>query len=281
MNILLLGGSGFIGRRTADLLKKQGHVLTLPSHAALNLCALNKTAAMSLLKGQEVVMDTVGIMSRHAALLETIHHTAPATLASWAKESGVRRWVQLSALGADEHQQIAYAGSKGRGDAALLNSGLEVAVARPSVVFGRGGVGCELLIKLAHLPLLILPNGGRFALQPVHVNDVAAGLVALATQPATQMNQRIINMTGAQQCSLAEYVQLMRRDIVHKPPMRIAGFPMSWLRPVLPLANLMTNGILSADTLTLLANGACSPTTDFADLLGREPLAIEKFMRVA
>lgn len=280
MHILLIGGSGFIGRRVADLLTKQGHVLTLPSHATLDLCALNQTAVMPLLEGQDVVINTIGVMSRHAALLETIHHTAPATLAEWAKACGVRRWVQLSALGADEHQRIAFVGSKGRGDAAVLNSGLEAAVARPSVVFGRGGASCELFIKLARLPFLALPNGGRFALQPVHVNDVAAGLAALATQPAEQVNQCIVNMVGAQPSSLAEYFQAMREGIHHKPPMHIIGFPVAWLRPILPLSNIISNGILSADSLALLALGSCADTAGFATLLGRAPLAMADFIQL-
>ena len=134
MNILLLGGSGFIGKRVAALLRQQGHQVATPGHRELDLQHLHEAQAMPLLADKEVVVNCIGVMSRHADVLETIHHHAPAQLAQWAQAAGVQRWVQLSALGADAAQTVAFVGSKGRGDAALCASGVQLALARPSVV---------------------------------------------------------------------------------------------------------------------------------------------------
>ena len=101
MNILLLGAGGFIGRRTARRLRDAGHSVRTPPHADLDLLRLRQDAAMPLLAGCDAVVNCVGVMSRHAGILETVHHRTPALLAAWAREAGVRRWVQLSALGAD------------------------------------------------------------------------------------------------------------------------------------------------------------------------------------
>lgn len=214
-------------------------------------------------------------MSRHAEILETVHHHTPKQLAVWAKAAGIKRWVQLSALGADPSQSINFVGSKGRGDDAIAQSGIPIAIARPSVVYGRGGTSCELFIKLAHLPLLPLPEAGRFHLQPVHLADVAEGLAKLAVQ--TNTDHSVINMTGSQTLTLAEYLTTIRQTLHHKPPQRILPIPLQLIDPALPLANILSNGIISRDSFALLQQGSCTDYSDFAALLGREPLAAENF----
>ena len=275
MNIIIFGGSGFIGSRTAQILKEQGYQVCMPDRRAFDFLHPNETAARRLLEGQDVLINCIGIMSRHAEILETVHHYTPKRLAAWAKAAGIKRWVQLSALGADPSQSIKFVGSKGGGDDAISQSGIPIAIARPSVVYGRGGISCELFIKLARLPLLPLPEGGRFHLQPVHIADVAEGLAKLAV--LTGNNHSIINMTGSQTLTLAEYLTTIRQTLHHKPPQRILPFPLHLLEPVLPLANILSNGIISHNSFTLLKQGSCTDYSDFAALLGRKPLAAENF----
>ena len=279
MNIIVFGGSGFIGRRTVRILKEQGHQVCTPGRREFDYLRPDEAAARRLLQGQEAVVNCIGVMSRRADILETVHHHTPRKLAQWAKEAGVSRWVQLSALGADADQTVRFTGSKGRGDEAVVQSGLSAAVARPSVVFGRGGVSCELFIKLARLPLIALPSGGRFELQPVHLDDVAEGLAKLAIR--TTGGNTVINMTGSQKTTLAGYLDIMRRTLHRKPPLRILPIPLGLIRPVLPLTNILTNGIVSRDSFTLLEQGSCADSEGFASLLGRRPLAAEDFARQA
>ena len=278
MNIIIFGGSGFIGSRTVQILKEQGHQVCTPDRRAFDFLHPDETAARRLLEEQDVLINCIGIMSQHAEILETVHHNTPKQLAVWAKASGIKRWVQLSALGADPSQSINFVGSKGRGDDAIVQSGIPIAIARPSVVYGRGGTSCELFIKLARLPLLPLPEAGRFHLQPVHLADVAEGLAKLAVQAVpTDTNHSIINMTGSQTLTLAKYLTTIRQTLHHKPPQRILSFPLRLLEPALPLANILSNGIISRDSFSLLKQGSCADYSDFAALLGREPLAAENF----
>lgn len=275
MNIIIFGGSGFIGSRTVQILKEQGHQVCTPDRRAFDFLHPNETAARRLLEGQDVLINCIGIMNRHAEILETVHHHTPKQLAAWAKAAGVKRWVQLSALGADPSQPINFVGSKGRGDDAVTKSGIPIAIARPSVIYGRGGTSCELFIKLARLPLLPLPEGGCFHLQPVHLADVAECLAKLAVQ--TGNNHSIINMTGSQTLTLAEYLTTIRQTLHHKLPQRILPFSLRLLEPVLLLANIFSNGIISRDSFALLKQGSCADYSDFAALLGRKPLAAENF----
>jgi len=91
MNILILGGSGFIGRRGAKKPRGRPHNGTTAPPVELDLMRLDLDAAQRLLRGQDGVVNCVGVMSRHADVLEQVHHHAPQQLAHLARAAGVRR----------------------------------------------------------------------------------------------------------------------------------------------------------------------------------------------
>lgn len=277
MNILILGGRGFIGSQIVRILRERGYHVHIPTRQEIDFLNVNETAAKKVLQNQQVIINAVGVMSRHAAVLETVHHHAPVQLAKWAQELGAKRWVQLSALGADEDHEVSFVGSKGRGDLALLSSGLIVNVARPSLVFGCGGESSKVFLKMAKLPIIALPNGGQFDIQPVHVLDVAEGLANFVDNPYP--HGTIVNMTGATQHTLASYLQILRQVIHHKENhLKIIPIPMALIQPVLPIMNILSNGFVSVGNMKLLAQGSCADNADFAQLLGREPLGVQEFM---
>ncbi|WP_230657078.1 NAD-dependent epimerase/dehydratase family protein [Psychrobacter sp. I-STPA10] len=303
MTILLLGSSGFIGRQVRLLLEQMGHDLRLPSHQQVDFMNLDvhsdEQNLTELLMGVDVVINMVGIMSNDAGKLEPVHHYSPVRLAKLAKSLGVKRWVNLSALGAECQHSVAFLATKGRGDKALqqlADNTFSVAIARPSLIFGRTGnqygASCALFIKLAKLPVLCLPNAGKFYIQPVHVNEVAMGLVRLATfKPHhNDATSTIINFTGKTTVTLADYLQAIRQTIHQKPPSIIINVPMAWAKMGMALikplnlfnsnSNSRSNTMLSQDSLTLLQNGSVADYQPFAKLLRHEPMGYEEFLTV-
>ena len=77
MNIIIFGGSGFIGSRTAQILKEQGHQVWTPDRRSFDFLHPDETAARRLLEGQDVLINCIGIMSHHAEILEPYTTTRP------------------------------------------------------------------------------------------------------------------------------------------------------------------------------------------------------------
>lgn len=275
MNILVLGSTGFIGTQTVQALQQAGHTVRCAKRDSINFLKLDTDRAQAEFTDIDTVINAVGIMSHRSSELEQVHHHAPLQLATLAHAAGVSRWVQLSALGADPSHYAAFLSSKGRGDSAIaaLPFARGVGIARPSIVYGRGGASTELFIRFARLPLLLLPNAGNAAVQPVHVEDVAAGLSALAINTDTAP----IAFVGLRSTTLANYLTTLRRNLYGKAPAKIYGLPTWLVKLSTTLGNRLTHGFLSADNMRILADGSTANNADFAALLQRPPRVFTEF----
>lgn len=315
LTILLLGSSGFIGQHVKQHLQGLQNselAIRLPTQQQADFIDPDWQSIAILLEGVDIVINMVGMMSHDPALLEQVHHHFPVKLAAMAKKLGVKRWVNLSALGASSTHEVAFVGSKGRGDKALMqladrdktieatHKQFQVFIARPSLVFGRGGASCELFLKLAKFPVLPLPNAGQDKVQPVHIEDVAQGLVHLALHSfdkklttvknqnlsSNQTRSAIINFTGSEVSSVADYLIMMRTQIHGKPAQVILNVPriilnlaILLIRPV-GLVTPINPNMISKDSLKLLQAGSVADVQPFSQLLGRIPLGYTQFGNV-
>src|SRR5713226_8939382 len=192
----VLGGSGFIGRHIVQRLAAKGLVVAVVSrHAgdagflrpqgdvgqiALIDAGLGDEARLAAaLAGADAVICSVGILyERGRQSFEAVHVQGPALLARLAQAAGVKRFVHISALGADIHSPSAYARSKAEGEAAVRAGFPGATILRPSIVFGpEDGFFNRFAVLALYLPTLPLIGGGLTRFQPVYVGDVAAAVV--------------------------------------------------------------------------------------------------------
>ncbi len=160
------------------------------------------------LRGIDAVVNAAGILRETGAQrFDAIHVDGPLALARACVDAGIARFVQVSALGhADDGGFIA---SKHRFDDALLALPLQAVVLRPSVVYAAAGSygGTSLLRALAAMPLAQwLPGDGRWPLQPVAAEDLAALVVR-----ALQAPPGLYEVGGPEVLSLREYQAHWRR----------------------------------------------------------------------
>ena len=81
MNIVLLGGSGFVGSRVAEILRNKGHIVATPTRKELDLLNPNRQNIEKIFADKEVIINAVGVMSRYDEVLDKVHYQTPKLLA--------------------------------------------------------------------------------------------------------------------------------------------------------------------------------------------------------
>lgn len=272
MRILLTGASGFIGSALKSALERQGHqVVPVARRLGMDFNRMQSAADwLPLLVGIEAVINAVGIIAEgRGQRFDVIHHHAPQALFNACQQAGVRRVVQISALGADERAITAYHLSKRAADDCLRRLPLDWFVLRPSLVYGKGGASSGLFMQLARLPLVPLVGSGEQPVQPLHVSDVVATVLRCL---AVDGGQRSLDLVGPQVFSFAQWLQQMRSSqglgaarFMHIPvPLALAACQLG--RFISPL--------LQPDNLRMLQMGSTAAVEPLRDFLGRSPSAV-------
>ncbi len=198
-NILVLGGTGFVGRHVCEQLQRAGHRTTVPTrhpkHAdnVRHLPLLTVLTAdihrvdelTQLMAGHDAVINLVAILHGNERSFEQVHVDLPRTIAQACERSGVTRVVHVSALGAATDAPSMYQRSKARGEQVLQAAPLDLTVLRPSVIVGEGDSFLNLFARVQQwLPVFPLA-GADTRFQPVWVEDVARAIAHALTHPTT------------------------------------------------------------------------------------------------
>ncbi len=266
-NFLVVGGAGFVGRHLIGALAARGarvtvptrrrerakHLLLLPTVDVVEADVREPRVLAGLAAGCDAVVNLVGVLhSRRArASEEGPNHYGPQfaqahvelaqAVVSACRESGVKRLLHMSALGAGAKAPSEYLRSKGIGEELVLAADdLAATVFRPSVIFGPEDRFLNLFAQLVALfPVLPLGSpGARF--QPVYVGDVVrAFLAALDSREAAR---RRYDLCGPREYTLRELLELVcritgrRRLIVGLPDS--LSYLQAWMMEFLPVSLL-------------------------------------------
>jgi uncharacterized protein YbjT (DUF2867 family) len=211
MNILLLGASGFVGRALSRTLRAAGHeIRPISRRHGVNVSAFRQPQAWQpWLQGVDAVINAVGIITPGAGQhFDVLHTQVPQALFRACVQVGVRRVIQISALGTDERAFSAFHLSKRAADDALRGMDLDGFVLRPSLIHGRGGASAGLFMRMARWPRIpVLGDGGQ-AIQPVHISDVVAVVQACLVSPQPPQT---VDVVGPQTFSMAQWLQTLRQ----------------------------------------------------------------------
>lgn len=309
--ICILGGSGFVGTHLVSHLASRGHRIRVVSHRremAKELILLPTVEVVEAdvhdapelvrqFRGMDVVINMVGILhesrvgrvdlpSARRGDFQQVHIELPRKVVQAMGETGVRRLLHMSALGADPNARSAYLRSKGVGEALVLEAGrkqinherwyldgpkfvrghgLDVTVFRPSVIFGRGD---SFLNKFAGLlktfPVIPLAcPEAEFA--PVHVDDVARAFTDSIEKPAT-IGQSY-DLCGPRSYTLEELVRYVGDVVGKKRTILPLGYWTSyfqaWGMEFKPGAKLMTRDNFYAMSVPNTCAGRWPAVFDF------------------
>lgn len=251
MKIFLTGANGFVGRATAALLAADNEVIApvrdlntaLPA-GVLGVPFKQDLAALVADHAPDAVINLLGIISGD---FDLVHVEYTRRLLEGARKCGASKFVQMSALGADEHSPSAYQRSKAAAERLVTAAGLPYAIARPSVITGPGQKITQTLAAAARFtPVLAVPAGMKAA--PLPVETVAACLKKMALDPA--ITAGIYELAGSRQMYMHEYF----REALGQAGIRRLLLPMPrfFFLPLIPLFALLPNPPVTMDQYRMM-----------------------------
>ncbi|MCL4747366.1 MAG: complex I NDUFA9 subunit family protein [Burkholderiaceae bacterium] len=292
--ILVVGGSGFIGRHLAARLSARNlrvlvptrrrerarHLLPLPTVEVVEADLRDESTLDALARACDAVVYLSGILhgnwgEPYGSDFAEAHVALPRRLAQACVRVGVRRFLHMSALGVSDDGSSApsmYLRSKADGERAVRETaGLDWTVFRPSVVYGAEDKLLNLFATMQrYLPLIPLARAGT-KFQPVFVGDVAQAFVNAIDNPATV--GKTYELAGPDVCTLADLVRLAGRLSGHPRPIwRLPDFlgqMQAAILETLPGPTLMSRDNFDSLALDNLASGPIAPE------LGIVPARIE------
>jgi uncharacterized protein YbjT (DUF2867 family) len=211
VNVHIVGGSGFVGRRLVRRLVGEGHHvsgLVRSDEAARRLSEAGGTPIDGNLMDAPSV-DAALAASGAQALITSVSLAlgfGPDIVAS-AERHGVARGVFVSTTSVHTALDAVTKPIRIAAEDHIRSSTLAWTIIRPTMIYGAGDDRnmSRLLALLRRTPVLPLPGGGRGLIQPVHVDDVVGAIVA-ALRP--QAAGRIYEVAGPDAMTL--------RDLVHE-----------------------------------------------------------------
>ena len=237
-NILVLGGSGFIGRHLIAQLARDGmritvpsrrrerakHLILLPTVEVIEADVFAAGALERLVSGKDAVINLIGIL--HGPGFARVHVEFPQAVASACRAAGVSRLLHMGALGASASAPSEYLRSKAIGEQAVLAAAdLDVTAFRPSVVFGPEDRFLNQFAMLARFMLVLAPPCPNAKFQPVYVGDVARAMIAALDRP--EARGQCYELCGPRAYTLKQLIESVcaitgRRRLVLELPDRLS-----------------------------------------------------------
>jgi uncharacterized protein YbjT (DUF2867 family) len=291
-SILVLGGTGFVGRVVCEHLaeRRASGQITVPTRRATHGNAVrllptvqvvpadvhDDAALARLVAGHDAVINLVAILHGSPAAFDHVHVQLPRRLAQACRQAGVRRLLHVSALGVGADVASApsnYLRSKTAGEHVLEQAGLQLTMFRPSVIFGDEDAFLNLFAKLQALAPVMPLAGSDARFQPVWVDDVARAIVT-ALDRADSIG-KTYECTGPTVYTLSELVRLAGRWSGHERPQiplpEFIGRLQALVMELLPGQPLMSRDNVDSMKLPNIASGLLPGLAE----LGITPTALE------
>lgn len=296
--IAVIGGSGFVGRATIELIAKHSArviVLCRNAEKAKYLKPMGVVGQITLVSGDacddetlerviapaDAVVNLVGILAETGSQRFTaLQAELPGRIGAMAAKHDVESVVHVSAIGASATSPSIYSRTKAAGEAALLSAFPKAVILRPSIVFGAGDSFFNRFASMAMLaPALPLPGGGGMLMQPVYVGDVAAAIAAglSLTRTRKKMEGETFELAGP---NIFSFRQLMELTLSHIKRRRLLmPVPLWAMRCGAVFAGLLPNPPLTVDQVRLLASdNVADPSRPGLSEIGITPTPVDTIL---
>jgi uncharacterized protein YbjT (DUF2867 family) len=256
----ILGGGGFIGRYLVRNLTKKnyrciiptrntfqkGYLKTQATPGSIELIKWNSNNFDELkeaIKNSDIVINLIGILyENRKQKFKNIHSDIPDVISKICSKANIKKFVHVSAIGANENSKSKYQRSKFEGEVKALNNFNNTVIIRPSVVCGTEDNFTNLFSKLSFLPVIpVVKIDYKF--QPILVTDVADAIMQAIELKNNE--GKIYEIGGPKIISFGDMVKSILKTVNKKRfiidmPMPIAKIQSSILS-LLPIPPILTN----------------------------------------
>ena len=291
MRVMVLGGTGFVGRHAVSALLARGHSVIIgtrcPARAARRLpaealgCERREVHFESLtscyvwkplLAGVDVVVNAAGILrERGSETYDRVHNMAPSALALACERLGLRL-IHVSALGLRREARNPFLWSKLAAERAIAATSADYSIVRPSLLDGEGGFAADWLRKLARWPVHCIPMTARGRIAVLDVRDLGEA-IAVLSEARGNPQWREVELGGSTRRTIAGHLAALRALDDDRPARRLP-VPGLLARAAAALCDLLHVSPFSLACLELMRRDNLPRDNLLTALLGRAPLPV-------
>ena len=261
----ILGGGGFIGRYLVRKMTEKNYQCIIPTRNAylkgylktqappgaiefidFNLKDFSKIE--EAIKNSDIVINLIGILFENSKQkFSDLHADLPGLIAKYCSQSEVKKFIHISAIGANANSKSLYQRTKFEGEQKALNNFKNTIIIRPSVVCGTEDNFTNLFAKLSMSPIIpVVKTNYKF--QPIVVNDVATAIVEAIEIKKNE--GQIYEIGGPKIISFGDMVKSILNTIGKKR--LVFDLPMPLAKVQASLLSLMPKPLLTKDQLEIL-----------------------------
>jgi len=266
--ILILGGSGFVGKYIIDHLLQNGCrviVLTRNSNKIKASKVSGDPGQLEIVSGnifedgllELLIQNKFAVINLCGVLFEkqknefdVIHHFLPDMISKLCKKNKVNKFVHISALGVSKSSSSSYSRTKALGDLKVTKNFKNSTILRPSIIYGAGDNFFGLFSKISKFIPFIPIIGPNTKFQPIYVDDVARAVIKVLNN--INKTNKIYNLCGPKIYSFYELIQMLLSNLDRKRVL-IKVNPKLMMLPSLIIQNF-PNPPFTYDQMKLLQN---------------------------
>lgn len=217
--VAITGATGFVARHVRRHLSEGGTWLSSISRNDFKSLRGEKKiitehydpeAILSGIRGADAMIHLVGLGSQSVADdFDSVNFLLTRKMVDLCRKAGIKKFVYLSGLGVSKNSPLGYFLSKYRAEQAVMQSGLDFTVFRPSYIVGKDDLFTKHLKKQIRRGLITVPGSGRFQIQPVHVGD--ASRVISESLTGKKFSNGVFDLVGPELMTYGSYVRLFSR----------------------------------------------------------------------
>jgi uncharacterized protein YbjT (DUF2867 family) len=286
MPILVTGGTGFVGNAIVLALSGQplrllvrdpstAHVVASPNLEIMQGDVTDPKTLQDVARDCDVVIHLVAIIEQsNGATFDGVIRQGTINVVEAAKAAGVKRFINMSALGAGDRPGFDYMQAKWLAEEAVKAAGFDWTIFRPSVIFGPGDGFINALAGVVRsFPVIPVVGSGQTRFQPVAVRDVADAFAAVVADPSTA--GKIFELGGPDTLTYEQMLDLIAEKLGKKKPK--VHIPVGLMKTVVTVSSPLPKRIrppVTTEQLKMLALDNSTDQSATEKLIGRPPQSL-------